>query len=260
MILTETATATTIDDSAPAAFTCAECPFARLIEDNRYCCQVSQTASDVKRGHWEATVSCFEALAQAKAEAEAALAEAATEVATPIAQTDTNEQTSIAPATPSTPAPATLSAKKTAPVTSPATTAPTAPTAAAAAIGTNGDEPPNRGDNGRGRVQPVPAKKLMLSLVAVKRITSDIPACNFDSNELEIAGELSLAIGGFIVPPVLVRDSSGYKVIAGHFQFHAAVLARQLNPKAGETIPAIVLESENQATASAMLKMLKFAA
>jgi hypothetical protein len=136
-----------------------------------------------------------------------------------------------------------------------------APASIPAATGTNnGDEPPNRGDNGRGRVQPVAApKKLMLSLVAVKRISSDVAASNFDRNELEIAGELSLSIGGFIIPPVLVRDSSGYKVIAGHFQFHAAVLARQLNPKVGETIPAIVLESENQATASAMLKMLKAA-
>ncbi|MEG4004922.1 hypothetical protein QUA41_27775 [Microcoleus sp. Pol11C1] len=258
MILVQTAPTTSADLElpAPSTMTCADCPFARHIDGNRYCCSVSQTASDVKRGHWLATISCVEALAKAEAEKVEPVAEVA-EVEAPIAQADTTEQTSIAPATPSTPAPATLSAKKTAPVTSPATTA---PTAAAAAIGTNGDEPPNRGDNGRGRVQPVLAKKLMLSLVAVKPITSDIPACNFDSNELEIAGELSLAIGGFIVPPVLVRDSSGYKVIAGHFQFHAAVLARQLNPKAGETIPAIVLESENQATASAMLKMLKFAA
>jgi len=136
----------------------------------------------------------------------------------------------------------------------------TAASTPAATGNNNGDEPPNRGDNGRGRVQPVPAKKLMLSLVAVKRITSDIPASNFDQFELEVAGELSLAHGGFIIPPVVVRDSSGYKVVAGHFQFHAAVLARKLNPRAGETIPAIVLETENQTTASAMLKMLKFAA
>jgi hypothetical protein len=60
--------------------------------------------------------------------------------------------------------------------------------------------------------------------------------------------------------PVLVRDASGYKVISGHFQFHVAGKGPALNPSAGETIPAIVLESENQATASAMLKMLKFAA
>jgi hypothetical protein len=236
MKVTQTTT-TTIDTSAPATFTCAQCPFARQIEDNRYCCQVSQTASDVKRGHWEATVSCFEALAKAEAEK-------AAEVEVSIAQTDTTEQTSIAPATPSTPAPATPAAIATTP----------------AAIGTNGDEPPNRGDNGRGRVQPITPKKLMLSLVSVKRISSDIPACNFDPNELEIAGELSLAIGGFIIPPVVVRDSSGYKIISGHFQYHAAVLARKLNPRAGETIPAIVLEAEIQTTASAQLKMLKFAA
>jgi hypothetical protein len=87
-----------------------------------------------------------------------------------------------------------------------------------------------------------------------------VSASNFDSFELEVAGELSLAIGGFVVPPVVVRDSHGYKIISGHFQYHAAVVARQLNPRAGEHIPAIVLESENQTTASAMLKMLKFAA
>jgi hypothetical protein len=235
MKVTQT-TATTIDTAAPASFTCSQCPFARLIEYNRYCCTVSQTASDVKRGHWEATVSCYEALAKAEAE------KLATEVEAPIAPAPTE----TAPA----------------PVATPVATLPP-PTPAAptpAAIGTNGDEPPNRGDNGRGRVQPVPAKKLMLSLVSVKRITSDVPACNFDSNELEIAGELSLAIGGFVIPPVLVRDSGGYRVISGHFQFHAAVLARQLNPRAGETIPAIILEEENQAAALNQLKRLKFAA
>ena len=202
----------TIDRSTSPALTCSVCPFARLIEDNRYCCQVSETASDVKRGHWEATISCYEALVKAEAELEAPIAPA------------------VIPA-------------------------PTTP----AAIGEN-DEPPNRGDNGRGRVQPIAPKKLNLSLVAVKRISSDIPASNFDQFELEIAGELSLAIGGFIIPPVLVRDSSGYRVVSGHFQFHAAVLARHLNPRAGEHIPAIVLEPENQATALNQLKRLKFAA
>jgi len=245
-------TATTIDDSAPASFTCAQCPFARHIDGNRYCCQVSQTASDVKRGHWEATVSCFEALAQAEAEQ---TPEPVAEVEMAIAQTPTTPTTATAPvpaqapATAATPAPASFSTKKPVPVQTPAPTA----------IGTN-DEPPNRGDNGRGRVEPIAPKKLNLSLVAVKRITSDIPASNFDQFELEIAGELSLAIGGFVIPPVLVRDSSGYRVVSGHFQFHAAVLARRLNPKAGETIPAIVLESENQTTGSALLKILKFVA
>jgi hypothetical protein len=215
---------------------------------------VSQTASDVKRGHWEATISCYEAIAQAKAFAstEAALSAKVEETAAPIAQATTTatEQTLIEPKAFAAPAAAALAAAAPA-----AAATPTAPVA----IGTN-DEPPNRGDNGRGRVQPAPAKKLMLSLVAVKRITSDIPASNFDQFELEIAGELSLTLGGFVIPPVVVRDSSGYKIISGHFQYHAAVVARKLNPKAGENIPARVLESENHTTASAMLKMLKFVA
>ncbi|MBD1825960.1 hypothetical protein H6F71_00325 [Microcoleus sp. FACHB-61] len=67
-------------------------------------------------------------------------------------------------------------------------------------------------------------------------------------------------MGGFVIPPVVVRDSAGYKVVAGYFQYHAAVAARQLNPRAGETIPVILLESENQATALSQLKMLRFAA
>jgi hypothetical protein len=235
MNLTQPATATTIDDSAPASFTCADCPFARLIEDNRYCCTVSQTASDVKRGHWEATVSCHEAIAQAQAETEAALAAIAAEVEAPIAQADTTnttEKTSIAQATPAAiPAP-----------TKPAA-APTTPTAI-----------------GRGRIEPITAKKLLPLIVPISRISSDISVSNFDRNELEILGELSLVLGGFLVPPVLVRHSGGYKVVSGHLQYHAAVLAKQLNPRAGENIPAIVLEEENQAAALSQLKWLKFAA
>lgn len=99
-------------DSVPATFTCAVCPFARHIDGDRYCCQVSQTASDVKRGHWEATISCFEALAAAEAEKVTAETEA------PIAPADTSK----APAPPV-----------------PVTAGPD-------------DEPPNRGDSGRGRV------------------------------------------------------------------------------------------------------------
>ena len=240
MILLESTATTIARPTSPTALTCSVCPFARQIEDNRYVCQVSETAADVVRGHWPAKASCHEAVEAAEKATQA-----------PIAQTDTTEQTPIAPTATATPAPT--------------------------ATGEN-DELPNRGDNGRGRLQPMPvkkvsaapipgnnseepiaSKKLMLTLVAVKRISSDVAACNFDRNELEIAGELSLAIGGFVIPPVLVRDSSEYRVVSGHFQFHAAVLARRLNPKAGETIPAIVLEAENQSAVRAQLKILKVA-
>jgi hypothetical protein len=232
MILVQTAPTTSADLElpAPSTMTCADCPFARHIDGNRYCCSVSQTASDVKRGHWLATISCVEALAKAEAEKVEPVVEV--EIEAPIAQTDathTTEKTSIAQATPA------------------AIPAPTKPAAAPTAIGC-------------GRMQPISAKKLLPLIVPISRISSDISVSNFDRNELEILGELSLLLGGFLVPPVLVRHSGGYKVVSGHLQYHAAVLAKQLNPKAGENIPAIVLESENQATGSAMLKMLKFAA
>ncbi len=75
------------------------------------------------------------------------------EVEMPIAQTDTTEETPIAPE----------------PIAPAATkTAPTAPSA----IGTN-DEPPNRGDNGRGRLQPIPVKKV--STVQISSKNSDEP-------------------------------------------------------------------------------------
>ncbi|MEG4306843.1 hypothetical protein [Microcoleus sp. D3_18a_C4] len=131
-----TQSVTTIDTAAPAAFTCAQCPFARHIDGNRYCCQVSQTASDVKRGHWEATISCFEALVAAEAEKEAALAAKVEETAAPIAQT-------AAPAVsraPSTPAAASHTVT---------TTAPARALIAPAAIETD-NQPPGRGDGGRG--------------------------------------------------------------------------------------------------------------
>jgi hypothetical protein len=136
-----------------------------------------------------------------------------------IAQTEATEQTPIAPTATASDIQNCISLAAPAPLAT--KTAPTATTATTAATGTD-DEPPNRGDTGRGHVEPIAAKKLNLSLVAVKRITSDIPATNFDQFELEIAGELSLAIGGFVIPPVLVRDSSGYRIVSGHFQYHAA--------------------------------------
>ena len=48
--------------------TCATCPLARLIEDNRYCCDLTDT---VVRGHWEGTDDCYRAVADSQPESEA---------------------------------------------------------------------------------------------------------------------------------------------------------------------------------------------
>ena len=102
----------------------------------------------------------------------------------------------------------------------------------------------------------------MPSLVVVKRIVSDVPTNNEDRNELEIAGELSLAHGGFIIPPMARRDSNGYKVVAGHFQYHAAERAHRLNPgpRKAKRFQRSSSKPKIKRQASALLKMLKLVA
>jgi hypothetical protein len=91
---------------------------------------------------------------------------------------------------------------------------------------------------------PRAAKKLMPALVSVRRMISNIPEAFFDRSELEAAAAQSLALGGFFDPPVVRRDEENYQVISGHFEFHAAAIAQQIDPQAGEAIPAFIVETE----------------
>jgi hypothetical protein len=91
---------------------------------------------------------------------------------------------------------------------------------------------------------PCADKKLMPALVSVRRMISNIPEAFFDRSELEAAATQSLALGGFFDPPVVRRDGENYRIVSGHFEFHAAVIARQIDPQAGETIPAFIVETE----------------
>jgi hypothetical protein len=88
------------------------------------------------------------------------------------------------------------------------------------------------------------AKKLMPVLVSVRRMISNVPEAYFDRSELEVAATQSLALGGFFNPPVVRRNGENYQIVSGHFEFHAAVIARQIDPQAGETIPAFIVETE----------------
>jgi hypothetical protein len=91
---------------------------------------------------------------------------------------------------------------------------------------------------------PRPPKKLMPALVSVRRMISNVPQAYFDQAELEAAATQSLELGGFFDPPVVRRDGENYQVLSGHFEFHAAAIARMFDPQAGETIPAFILETE----------------
>jgi hypothetical protein len=65
-------------------------------------------------------------------------------------------------------------------------------------------------------------KKLALTYVAVKRISSSVPATEFNRTDLETATRTSLELGGFVQPPVLRRTGKmtdmTYTVVSGHGQ------------------------------------------
>ncbi|MEG4149438.1 hypothetical protein [Microcoleus sp. Pol12B5] len=156
--------------------TCATCPFAILLDDNRYECGAKVTNS-VTRGHWEAKTDCYDAVAKAQPETETI--KPATEVEAPITQPKETpaptfkEITVIQPELHQVKAPKTFNhpfryradifngqhsfssatyglceCDRCAPVAQPTITEPVTPGTVAT---TTDDAPPNRGDNGRGR-------------------------------------------------------------------------------------------------------------
>lgn len=91
--------------------------------------------------------------------------------------------------------------------------------------------------------------KLPTSLVAVKKISSNVARSSFPTEEIEKAARLIIDVEGTINPIILRRTSlESYEVINGHFEYYAAVRAREISPLKGEMIQAIILEPENEDT------------
>ena len=90
-------------------------------------------------------------------------------------------------------------------------------------------------------------KKLLVSLVLVKKITSTVPRSNFAERDLEKLAQLILELGGLINPIILRRNGmDAYEIVDGNFEYYAATKAREINPMKGETIGAFILEPENE--------------
>jgi len=90
-------------------------------------------------------------------------------------------------------------------------------------------------------------KKLLASLVLVKKITSTVPRDNFADRDLEKVAQLILELGGLINPIILRRNGmDAYEIVDGDFEYYAAAKAREINPQKGETIGAFILEPENE--------------
>lgn len=112
--------------------TCATCPLARHIDGDRYCCGLTDA---VTRGHWEAKSDCYEEVAKAQPEIEVVETEA------PIATVEATSKETVA-----------VQSVTVAPTKTRLTNHPSVPETTTA---TTDDAPPNRGDNGRGRVEAI---------------------------------------------------------------------------------------------------------
>ena len=87
--------------------------------------------------------------------------------------------------------------------------------------------------------------KMDTAIIAVKRIQSDVPRSKFPAEELERLALTILKLDGLINPPVVVETGHrAYQVIDGHFAYHAAVRAKELNPRKGEMIAVYIVEPE----------------
>ncbi|MDZ8221439.1 chromosome partitioning protein ParB [Nostoc sp. ChiVER01] len=80
------------------------------------------------------------------------------------------------------------------------------------------------------------------SLVDVKNITSNEPRSNFSEADLENLADIIIETGGIIRPLVVkVTGLESYTVVDGHFEYYAAVRAREKNPRQAEMVNAFVI-------------------
>ncbi|MBW4665134.1 MAG: ParB N-terminal domain-containing protein [Chroococcus sp. CMT-3BRIN-NPC107] len=100
--------------------------------------------------------------------------------------------------------------------------------------------------------------KLSISLVAVKKVVSNNPRTDFSEEQLEEVAKLILEAEGIINPIILSRTSlESYEVVDGHFEYYAAVKARELDPRKGEMISAFILEEDKEKALREQIKTLR---
>jgi len=94
--------------------------------------------------------------------------------------------------------------------------------------------------------------------VLVKEITSNVPRSEFSELDLEQAARLILKAEGTI-KPLVVRTIGweSYEVVDGHFEYYAAVRAKEINPRDGERIGAFIIEGDKADVLEEQVEMLR---
>jgi hypothetical protein len=92
--------------------------------------------------------------------------------------------------------------------------------------------------------------QLRLAIVRVSDIQAPEPALAFDETQLKQAAQLILNLKGTVNPLILRRvghdGATCYRVIDGHFEYYAAVIAKAMDSKRGHTINAYIIENDEQ--------------
>ncbi len=94
-------------------------------------------------------------------------------------------------------------------------------------------------------------------MVDVRSITSKVPRSDFEVKELEKLAQSILTAGGLLSPLLLKQTGvDSYDVLAGDREYYAAVRARELDPRAAETVNAFVIPEDCEDAAIDQFKTL----
>lgn len=100
--------------------------------------------------------------------------------------------------------------------------------------------------------------KLSNSFIAVKKIFSPVDSSEFSEDDLKRLAELIVKVEGIINPLILRRtDTQSYEVVDGHFEYHAAVKAKEIDSQKGEYIGAFVIDPDNEAVLKEQVELLR---
>jgi predicted nucleic acid-binding OB-fold protein len=94
--------------------------------------------------------------------------------------------------------------------------------------------------------------------VDVKNISSDTPRDKFSVVDLEKLADLIIDSGGLMRPLILKTTGlETFAVIDGHFEYYAAVRAREKNPRQCEMVNAFVIPPKNESLLSKQIALFK---
>lgn len=96
------------------------------------------------------------------------------------------------------------------------------------------------------------------SLVDVKSITSDVPRSNFIEADLDNLADIILEAEG-IIRPIVVKTTGieSFSVVDGHFEYYAAVRAKEKDARKGEMVNAFVISPKVEDLVTKQAAILK---